>query len=73
MKKSPVLSALFKWLVITAIVVVVFTLILLGLGYLLKENEKETRELKYRIDNNQVSVHYSTLTPDPHSTPFKLS
>lgn len=65
MKKYPLLSALYKWIIITIIVIVIFTLILLGLGYLLKENERDSRELKHRIDNNQASVNQVSSTLDP--------
>lgn len=73
MKKYPILSALFKWLIITAIVIAMFTLILLGLGYLLQQNEKETRELKQRIENNQASVHYPKVIRDAQPSRFVLS
>lgn len=65
MKKYPLLSALYKWIIITIIVIVIFTLILLGLGYLLKENERDSRELKHRIDNNQASVNQVSSALDP--------
>jgi uncharacterized membrane protein len=42
------MRTLFKWLVITVIVVVVFLIALLALGYLLKENEKTTQQLKIK-------------------------
>lgn len=43
------MQAILKWLVITAIVLVVFLIVLLGLGYLLKENEQTTSQLKVKL------------------------
>lgn len=40
----------FKWLSITVIVLIGFLLVLLFLGYLLKENEVVTTELKAKLD-----------------------
>lgn len=44
------MRTLFKWLVITFFVLVLFLIVLLGLGYLLKENEETTNELKVKLN-----------------------
>lgn len=44
------LRVVFKWLLITAIVLVFFLMVLLGLGYLLKENEDSTNQLKIKLN-----------------------
>jgi hypothetical protein len=41
---------MWKWLLITLIVVIGFLVVLLGLGYLLKENERATTVLKQQLD-----------------------
>ncbi len=41
---------LFKWLLITAFALVLFLIVLLGLGYLLKENEETTNQLKVKLN-----------------------
>lgn len=43
-----IMHTLFKWLVITVIVLVLFLTVLLALGYLLKENEQVTSQLKIK-------------------------
>ena len=40
-----IMRALFRWLIIAVIVLVLFLAVLLGLGYLLKENEDVTHQL----------------------------
>ena len=62
MYKKSVFKVIIKWLLITLVVIAGLTVILLGLGYLLHENEQETRELKQRIDNGQASVVRMPLT-----------
>lgn len=44
------MRTLFKWLLITAFALVLFLIVLLGLGYLLKENEETTNELKVKLN-----------------------
>lgn len=44
---------MLKWLTITLIALVVFFTLLLGLGYLLKEHEVETTQLKHRLDRER--------------------
>lgn len=41
---------MLKWIIITGVVLLGFLTILLGLGYLLHENEKETTLLKQQLD-----------------------
>ncbi|WP_286264481.1 hypothetical protein [Thalassotalea atypica] len=53
MKQPSFLKTLLKWFIITMIVFAGFITILLGLGYLLHENEKETRALKEEIEASQ--------------------
>jgi hypothetical protein len=43
-----IMRALLKWLVITVTVLIFFLTVLLGLGYLLKENEQVTTKLKIK-------------------------
>jgi hypothetical protein len=43
------MRTLLKWLVITIIVLMLFLIVLLGLGYLLKENEEVTNQLKIKL------------------------
>jgi flagellar biosynthesis component FlhA len=45
---------MLKWLTITLIAVVVFVTLLLGLGYLLKEHEAETTQLKHQLDQTRA-------------------
>ena len=45
---------MLKWLTITLIAVVAFITVLLGLGYLLKEHEIETTQLKQQLDQQRV-------------------
>lgn len=47
------MQTLFKWLLITVVVLVFFLLVLLGLGYLLKENEVTTNQLKIKLNQEQ--------------------
>ncbi len=54
MKPVPWYKVLLKWLIITLVVLVGLTTILLGLGYLLQENEKETRALKQALEAEQT-------------------
>lgn len=42
---------MIKWLIITLVVITVFMTILLGLGYLLSENEKSSTELKNQLEH----------------------
>ncbi len=46
---------MIKWLTITLIVVVGFMIILLGLGYLLNENEKSTTVLKAQLEQQALA------------------
>lgn len=46
---------MIKWLTITLIVVVGFMTILLGLGYLLNENEKSTTVLKAQLEQQALA------------------
>ena len=48
------IRVVFKWLLITAIVLVFFLMVLLGLGYLLKENEQATNQLKTKLNEESV-------------------
>jgi len=43
-----------KWLVITLLAIVVFITLLLGLGYLLKEHEVATTQLKQQLDQERA-------------------
>ncbi len=43
-----------KWLVIILVVVVTFITVLLGLGYLLKEHEVATIQLKHQLDQERL-------------------
>jgi hypothetical protein len=47
------MRTLFKWLLITAVVLLFFLMMLLGLGYLLKENEATTNQLKIKLNQEQ--------------------
>ncbi len=47
----------FKWLSITIIVLVAFLIVLLFLGYLLKENEEKTIELKAQLEQQAYQQH----------------
>ena len=49
------LKSLLKWVTIATIALAVITLILLGVGYMLSENEKETRALKEKIDERAIA------------------
>lgn len=42
----------FKWLTITLIVLAAFLIVLLFLGYLLKENEQKTTKLKKQLEHD---------------------
>lgn len=44
------MRTLVKWLVITLLVLVLFLIVLLALGYLLKENEETTNQLKVKLN-----------------------
>lgn len=44
------MRTLFKWLLITVVVFMFFFMVLLGLGYLLKENEEATNQLKIKLN-----------------------
>ncbi|MCJ8318618.1 MAG: hypothetical protein MJK12_03235 [Colwellia sp.] len=46
---------MFKWLGIAIIVLVGFLVVLLGLGYLLKENKAKTTVLKHKLDQQAYS------------------
>ena len=46
---------MLKWLTITLIAVVIFITILLGLGYLLKEHEIATTQLKHQLDQERAA------------------
>ncbi len=48
------MRTLFKWLIITVIVLVFFFMALLGLGYLLKENEEKTNQLKITLNQEAL-------------------
>jgi len=48
--RFPFLQSLCKWLIITLVVITGLFVVLLGLGYLLRENEQETRQLKEQLD-----------------------
>lgn len=50
LERFPLLQSLCKWLIITIVVIAGFITVLLGLGYLLHENEQETRQLKEQLD-----------------------
>lgn len=54
MKPVPWYKVILKWIIITLVVLVGLTTILLGLGYLLQENEKETRALKHALEVEQA-------------------
>jgi hypothetical protein len=45
---------MLKWLTITLIALVVFFTLLLGLGYLLKEHEVATTQLKHQLDQERA-------------------
>ena len=45
---------MLKWLTITLIAVLVFLILLLGLGYLLKEHKVATTQLKYQLDRERA-------------------
>jgi hypothetical protein len=47
-----IMRALFRWLIIAVIVLVLFLAVLLGLGYLLKENEDVTHQLIIKSAQN---------------------
>jgi len=48
------MRTLFKWLIITVIVLSFFLMVLLGLGYLLKENEEKTNQLKVTLNQEAL-------------------
>jgi short subunit fatty acids transporter len=48
------IRTIFKWLTITLIVLVTFLIVLLFLGYLLKENETKTTKLKAQLEYEAV-------------------
>ena len=45
---------MLKWLTIILIAVLVFLILLLGLGYLLKEHKVATTQLKYQLDRERA-------------------
>jgi hypothetical protein len=45
---------MLKWLTITLLAIVVFVTLLLGLGYLLKEHETATTQLKLQLDQKSA-------------------
>ncbi|NQZ23932.1 MAG: hypothetical protein HRT53_18015 [Colwellia sp.] len=47
---------MLKWLIITLVAIVVFTTLLLGLGYLLKEHETATTLLKQELDQQRAQI-----------------
>lgn len=57
---------MMKWIVITVIVLLGFLSILLGLGYLLKENEKETTILKQQLE--QIKSDSPTENPQANKS-----
>lgn len=67
------MHTLFKWLVITVSALVLFLIVLLSLGYLLKENEVKTTQLKAKFEqesfqrqekeNRKKSFIYSPQAP----------
>ena len=46
---------MFKWLAISAIVLMMFLAILLALGYFLQQNEKTTKALKQQFDQQRLA------------------
>jgi len=50
-------SVAFKWLIITVITTILFLMILLFLGYLLKENEIATTKLKVKLEQEAYLQH----------------
>lgn len=48
------MKTIVKWLLITAIASIFFITILLGLGYLLKENEETTSQLKTKLNQEAL-------------------
>jgi len=46
---------MYKWLTITGIVCIGFIIVLLSLGYLLKENEIATKALKQKLDQQKLA------------------
>lgn len=70
---------MLKWLLITLIVLASFMTILLGLGYLLNENEKSTTVLKTQLEQaaqaeneRQERIRQRTTATDEISPPVKL-
>jgi hypothetical protein len=47
-----IVRVLFKWLIISMIVLVLFLALLLGLGYLLKDNEEVTHQLIIKSEHD---------------------
>ncbi|MFD2165295.1 hypothetical protein ACFSJY_03375 [Thalassotalea euphylliae] len=82
------LKSLFKWISIAAIALAVIALILLGVGYILSKNEKETRALKDKLDeraiaeskvrtradilSGQKSISRNPLPPQPRKPTLRL-
>lgn len=58
---------MYKWLTITGIVCLGFIVVLLGLGYLLKENEVAVTALKRQLDEQQSKVAQKN-SPTAHLT-----
>lgn len=53
---------MYKWLTIMGIVCLGFIIVLLSLGYLLKENEVATTALKKKLDQQKLSSAESSAT-----------
>lgn len=58
-------NTLSKWLIIVLVSLLVLMMILLGLGYLLKENERETRALKAQLDQERKAEQAMAKKPLP--------
>ena len=59
------MRTLVKWLVITLLVLVLFLIVLLALGYLLKENEETTNQLKVKL-NQETKLKQERFNPKPN-------
>lgn len=57
----------FKWFTITVIAIVVFLIVLLFLGYLLKENEVKTTQLKTQLEQER---HQQQAKEQRQNSPF---
>lgn len=64
---------IIKWLAIISFALFIFTLLLVGLGYLLKENERKTTILKNKLDEERSIRQSRQLTKEHLNNPIILT